>query len=109
MVMAMKEIYRVLEPRCRCVVIIGNNHFRVSGREIEFRNAHYMYELAVSEAGFKQRGILSRTLLKTSYGAIKKEYLLILEKPQDTGFDQLRSIGPEPPSKQDVAVGPSSG
>lgn len=90
MAMAMKEIYRVLEPGCRCVVIIGNNHFRVGGRELEFRNAQYLCEMAVSEAGFERRRILHRTLLKTSYGAIKKEYLLILEKPQDTGSDRLR-------------------
>jgi len=91
MIIAMKEIHRVLEPGCRCVVIIGNNHFRVAGRELEFRNAQYLYELAVSEAGFKQKGILHRNLLKTSYGAIKKEYLLILEKPTDRRkivFDQ---------------------
>ena len=82
MTIAMKEIYRVLEPGCRCIIIIGNNHFRVAGRELEFRNAQYLYELAVSEVGFKPRRILCRTLLKTSYGAIKKEYLLMLEKPQ---------------------------
>jgi len=82
MAIVMREIYRVLQPGHRCVIIIGNNHFRVAGRELEFRNAQYIYELALSEAGFRQHGILHRNLLKTSYGAIKKEYLLMLGKPR---------------------------
>jgi len=78
MKLALQEMSRVLRPRSKCVIIIGNNHFRARDKVIEFRNAQYLYEMA--KPYFKPEHIIERTLLKTSYGAIQQEHLLILQK-----------------------------
>lgn len=76
---ALQEMFRVLKLGSKCVIIIGNNHFRSSDKVIEFRNAQYIFEMAPS-IGFKTEKMIERTLLKTSYGAIREEYLLFLSK-----------------------------
>jgi ubiquinone/menaquinone biosynthesis C-methylase UbiE len=76
---ALSEMHRVLKPNGKCVIVIGNNNFKVNDEEVEFRNAQYLYEMGPS-VGFKQEDIIDRNLLKTSYGAIQKEHLLILRK-----------------------------
>jgi DNA modification methylase len=76
---ALQEMFRVLKPGAKCVIIIGNNHFRTSDNVVEFRNAQYLYEMA-PRVSFKPKEIIERTLLKTSYGAIQEEHILILEK-----------------------------
>jgi len=79
MKLALQQMYRVLKPNSKCVIIIGNNNFKIGKRELEFKNAQYLYEMG-SQVGFRPEQIVDRTLLKTSYGAIRREHLLILEK-----------------------------
>lgn len=77
---ALQEMFRVLRLGSKCVIIIGNNRFRTGDKVIEFKNAQYFYEMA-SRIGFKPEKMIKRTLLKTSYGAIQQEHLLVLSKP----------------------------
>jgi DNA modification methylase len=79
---ALQEMFRVLKPSSKCIIIIGNNHFRISDKVVEFKNAQYLYEMA-PHVGFKPEEIIERTLLKTSYGAIQQEHILILKKEND--------------------------
>lgn len=79
---ALQEMFRALKLGSKCVIIIGNNHFRTSDKVVEFKNAQYFYEMA-PQVGFKPKEIIERTLLKTSYGAIQQEHILILKREND--------------------------
>ena len=79
---ALLQMYKVLQKDAKCVIIIGNNHFKINDSTVEFQNAQYIYEMASSpDIGFEQQEIVPRRLLKTDYGAIQLEHILILRKP----------------------------
>jgi tRNA G10 N-methylase Trm11 len=80
---AMREMYRVLKPSRKCIIIIGSNSFQTRSGPLQFRNAEYLYNMA-SSVGFRRSEIIDRMLIKTSYGAIRKESLIILEKSLTT-------------------------
>jgi len=73
-------MYRVLKPGCKCVMIVGNNHFKVaSGNYIEIRNDQVITSLAKS-AGFKEDMVIRRDLEKSLTGMIRTESVIILHK-----------------------------
>ncbi|MEE8186403.1 MAG: hypothetical protein V3T99_01935, partial [Nitrososphaerales archaeon] len=74
------EMYRVLKPGCKCVMIVGNNHFKVaSGNYIEIRNDQVITSLAKS-TGFKEDMVIRRDLEKSLTGMIRTESVIILHK-----------------------------
>jgi tRNA G10 N-methylase Trm11 len=73
------EMRRVLKSDAKAAIIIGNNHFRVNNKEVEFENDDYLGELA-SENNFRLEHQLRRRLTKTMFGAIQSESILILRK-----------------------------
>lgn len=77
---ALTQMFRVLKPSKTCVIIIGSNNFQTRKGPMEFKNAEYIYEIG-SRIGFDKSEIIKRTLIKTSYGAIRHESLVVLKKP----------------------------
>lgn len=77
----LKQMARVLKEDGYCIVIIGNNNFEVEGKKIEFKNDAYLVDIAEKT---KPRLILDEKLereyTKTSFGAIRKESILIFRK-----------------------------
>ena len=74
------EMYRVLKPGCKCVMIVGNNHFKVaSGNYIEIRNDQVITSLA-KRTGFKEDMVIRRDLEKSLTGMIRRESVIILHK-----------------------------
>ena len=76
------QMYRVLRPEGKCIIIIGNNVFTVAGEKKEFRNGDFLEEMALNkEIGFsKWREKLVRKYSKSSYGTILKEDIIFLQK-----------------------------
>lgn len=79
MLMALKEMYRVLKKGAKCVIIIGNNHFLIRNKYIEVKNDEIILDLA-KHVGFKEDIFIKRELQKTSVGNIKTESIIILKK-----------------------------
>lgn len=81
---ALTQMHRVLKPKGKCIIIIGNNVFRVKGEKREFRNGDFLEEMALNkEIGFfKWHEKLVREYSKSSFGTILKEDILFLEKPR---------------------------
>jgi SAM-dependent methyltransferase len=81
---ALTQMYRVLKPGGRCIIIIGNNVFEVKGKDREFRNGDFLEEIALNEKiGFqKWREKIVREYSKSSYGTILKEDIIFLQKEQ---------------------------
>lgn len=79
---ALMQMHRVLRPKGKCVIIIGNNVFTVNGEKREFRNGDFLEEIALNrEIGFsKWRGKIIREYSKSSYGTILKEDIVFLQK-----------------------------
>ncbi|MBD3191167.1 MAG: hypothetical protein GF308_11005 [Candidatus Heimdallarchaeota archaeon] len=76
---SLKEMYRVMKPKSKCAIVIGNNHFKVNDRYHEIENDEVLLEIGKS-LGFKEDYVIKRELQKTSVGNIRKETILILEK-----------------------------
>jgi len=76
------QMHRVLKPKGKCIIIIGNNVFTVGGEKREFRNGDFLEEIALNnEIGFsKWREKLVREYSKSSYGTILKENIVFLQK-----------------------------
>jgi DNA modification methylase len=79
MYVALKEMYRVMKKNSKCVIIIGNNHYKVDKGFVEVKNDEVVKEMALS-LGFKEDRTITRVLEKTSAGMIRYESILILEK-----------------------------
>jgi DNA modification methylase len=78
--LALKEMYRVLKHGSKCVVIIGNNHYKVDGSYAVVRNDEILKKMALM-LGFKEDRTIVRELEKSQAGMIRHESVLILEKP----------------------------
>jgi DNA modification methylase len=78
--LALKEMYRVLKPASKCVIIIGNNHYKSDGNYIVVKNDEVLKEMALM-LGFKDDRVIVRELEKSQAGMIRQESVLILEKP----------------------------
>ena len=76
------QMYHVLKPKGKCIIIIGNNVFTVRGEKREFRNGDFLEEMALNkEIGFSEwREKLVREYSKSSYGTILKEDIIFLRK-----------------------------
>lgn len=79
MLLALQEMYRVLKKNKKCVMIIGNNHFKVRRGYVEIPNDEIILDLA-KHVGFKTVLVMKRDLQKTSVGNIRTESILIFEK-----------------------------
>jgi len=80
MYLALKEMYRVLKRGSKCVIIIGNNHYKLDGNYAVVKNDEVLKEMALM-LGFKEDRIVVRELEKSQAGMIRYESILILEKP----------------------------
>jgi DNA modification methylase len=80
MYLALKEMYRVLKQASKCVIVIGNNHYRLDGIGVIVKNDEVLKEMALN-LGFKMDRTLDRELEKSQPGMIQRESILILEKP----------------------------
>ena len=80
MYLALKEMYRVLKRGSKCVIIIGNNHYKLDGNYAVVKNDEVLKEMALT-LGFKEDRIIVRELEKSQAGMIRYESILILEKP----------------------------
>jgi len=78
--LAMKEMYRVLKQRSKCVIIIGNNRYKTNGDYAIVKNDAILKEIAL-EIGFSEDKIIVRELEKSQEGMIRHESILVLEKP----------------------------
>ena len=75
----LKEMYRVLKSNGKCMIVIGNNTFKVDNKEVIFRNDDYLWEMA-QNIGFKPIKRIPREFRKSDYGNIKVEEILVLKK-----------------------------
>lgn len=76
---ALREMYRVMKRGSKCVIIIGNNHYKVDGNYVEVRNDEALKQIA-QDLGFKVEKNITRELEKTRTGMIRYESILIFEK-----------------------------
>lgn len=77
---ALKEMYRVLKRASKCVIIIGNNHYKLDGNYAVVKNDEVLKEMALT-LGFQEDRTIVRELEKSQAGMIRYESILILEKP----------------------------
>jgi DNA modification methylase len=77
---SLKEMYRVLKRGSKCVIVIGNNHYKLDGNYAAVKNDEILKEMALM-LGFKEDRIIVRELEKSQTGMIRYESVLILEKP----------------------------
>jgi DNA modification methylase len=77
--LALKEMYRVLKRGSKCVIIIGNNHYKLDGNYAVVKNDEVLKEMALI-LGFKIDRTIVRELEKSQAGMIRYESILILEK-----------------------------
>lgn len=75
-----KEMFRVLKPKAKCAIIIGNNHYKVNSEYVEVQNDRVTWEIG-KNVGFRVDKIIKRDLEKTSTGNIRYESVVILQKP----------------------------
>jgi DNA modification methylase len=79
MYLALKEMYRVLKRQSKCVIVIGNNHYKLDGNYAEVKNDQILKEMAF-KLGFKEDSTIIRELEKSRAGMIRYESILILKK-----------------------------
>lgn len=79
MYLALKEMYRVMKIGSKCVIIIGNNHYKLDSEYREVKNDAVLKQMAL-DMGFKEDRTITRELEKTRSGMIRHESILILEK-----------------------------
>jgi DNA modification methylase len=80
MYLALKEMHRVLKRGSKCVIIIGNNHYKLDGNYAVVKNDEILKEMALM-LGFREDRTIVRELEKSQAGMIRYESVLILEKP----------------------------
>jgi len=79
MYLALQEMYRVLKPDAKAVIIIGNNHYKLNDDYEEVRNDKAIKEMAIA-IGFKEDRIIRRELEKSMSGMIRYESIVIIQK-----------------------------
>jgi len=79
MYQAINEMHKVLKPKAKCAIIIGNNHFMVHEQYVEIQNDTILRMISEKQ-GFKVDKIIRRDLEKSSAGNIRYESVLILQK-----------------------------
>jgi site-specific DNA-methyltransferase (cytosine-N4-specific) len=79
MYLSIEEMHRVMKSESKCVVIIGNNHYKLNGGYEEIKNDEIIKQIA-EEKGFKIDRVITRNLEKTMSGMIRYESIIILEK-----------------------------
>jgi len=79
MYLALQEMYRVLKPDAKAVIIIGNNHYKLNDDYQEVRNDKAIKEMAIA-IGFKEDRIIRRELEKSMSGMIRYESIVIIQK-----------------------------
>lgn len=79
MLVALNEMYRVMKPGSKCLIVIGNNHYKLDGDYAEVRNDEVLKKMAIA-IGFREHITIIRELEKTRAGMIRYESILILEK-----------------------------
>jgi len=79
MSLSMNEMHRVLKPKSKCAIIIGNNHFKIGKQYQEIPNDVILQEIA-KILELKEDKIIDREVHKSSAGLIQKEKILIFEK-----------------------------
>jgi DNA modification methylase len=79
--LALKEMHRVLKRGSKCVIVIGNNQYKLDGNYTLVKNDEVLKEMA-SKLGFKEDRTIIRELEKSQAGMIRHESILILEKPR---------------------------
>jgi site-specific DNA-methyltransferase (cytosine-N4-specific) len=78
--LALEEMYRVMKNGSKCVIIIGNNHYKIDRNYVvEVKNDEVLKEMALA-IGFKEDKTITRELEKTRAGMIRYESILILQK-----------------------------
>ncbi|WEU40863.1 MAG: site-specific DNA-methyltransferase [Candidatus Odinarchaeum yellowstonii] len=75
----LKEMRRVLKPKAKAAIIIGDNHFLIDNQYIAVPNDQIIQQIA-QQVGYKIHKTIERPLQKTSVGNIREETILILEK-----------------------------
>jgi tRNA G10 N-methylase Trm11 len=80
MCLALKEMHRVLKRGSKCVIVIGNNHYKLDGNYAVVKNDEVLKKMALM-LGFKEDRTIIRELEKSQAGMIRYESILILEKP----------------------------
>jgi len=80
MYLALKEMQRVLKRGSKCVIVIGNNHYKLDGNYAIVKNDEVLKEMALT-LGFQEDRTIIRELEKSQAGMIRYESILILEKP----------------------------
>jgi tRNA G10 N-methylase Trm11 len=80
MYLALKEMHRVLKHGSKCVIVIGNNHYKLDGNYAIVKNDEVLKEMALT-LGFQEDRSIIRELEKSQAGMIRYESILILEKP----------------------------
>ena len=73
------EMKRVLKKGSKCVIIIGNNHYKLDDHYAEVKNDDVIEKIGNSLGLVKDKKIV-RNLEKTQAGRIRYESILILEK-----------------------------
>ena len=84
MYLALKEMYRVQKRGSKCVIIIGNNHYKLDGNYVVVKNDEVLKAMALT-LGFQEDRTIVRELEKSQAGMIRHESILILEKPSAYG------------------------
>ena len=77
---SLSEMLRVLKPGGKAAIVIGNNHFKVSGEFVEVENIAAIAQMGILE-GFEKDALIQRPLEKTSTGMIRREAVVVLRKP----------------------------
>ncbi|MFX1486394.1 MAG: DNA methyltransferase [Promethearchaeota archaeon] len=79
--LTLKEMSRVMKREAKCVIIIGNNHYKLDSNYVEVKNDKVIWEMAKDEdiALTKDR-VITRELEKTREGMIRYESVVILSK-----------------------------
>lgn len=80
MYLALKEMHRVLKRGSKCVIVIGNNHYKLDGNYAVVKNDEVLKKMALT-IGFQEDRTIIRELEKSQAGMIRYESILILEKP----------------------------
>lgn len=79
MYLSLKEMYRVLKRPSKCVIVMGNNHYKLDGNYAVVKNDEVLKEMALT-IGFREDRTVVRELEKSQAGMIRHESILILIK-----------------------------